>query len=106
MSERKNYSTKHNNELLLYLEEHKNEHLTVSQIYSDLTAKGISIGYATVYRQIEKLVKNGSVIKYTIDNTSSACFEYIGKDSNSKKSTYHLKCERCGKIMHLSCSEI
>lgn len=45
MSERKNYSTKHNNELLKYLEEHKNEHLTVSQIYNDLTAKGISIGY-------------------------------------------------------------
>ena len=52
MCERKNYSTKHNNELLKYLEEHKNEHLTVSQIYNDLTAKGISIGYATVYRQL------------------------------------------------------
>lgn len=106
MSERKNYSTKHNNELLKYLEEHKNEHLTVSQIYNDLTATGISIGYATVYRQLEKLVKNSSVVKYTIDNTSSACFEYVGEDNHSKQFTYHLKCEHCGKIIHLSCNEI
>lgn len=84
MSERKNYSTKHNNELLKYLEEHKNEHLTVSQIYNDLTATGISIGYATVYRQLEKLVRNSGVVKYTIDNTSSACFEYVGEDNHSK----------------------
>lgn len=78
----------------------------MSQIYNDLTAKGISIGYATVYRQLEKLVKNSSVVKYTIDNTSSACFEYVGEDNHSKQSTYHLKCEHCGKIIHLSCNEI
>ena len=60
----------------------------------------------TVYRQLEKLVKNSSVVKYTIDNTSSACFEYVGEDNQSKQSTYHLKCEHCGKIIHLSCNEI
>ena len=92
--------------ILALMQEHKNEHLTVSQIYNDLTAKGISIGYATVYRQLEKLVKNYSVVKYTIDNTSSACFEYVGEDNHSKQSTYHLKCEHCGKIIHLSCNEI
>ena len=46
------------------------------------------------------------VVKYTIDNTSSACFEYVGEDNHSKQSTYHLKCEHCGKIIHLSCNEI
>lgn len=106
MNKRKNYSTKHNDELISYLKEHKNEHLTVSQIFNGLTESGVSIGYSTVYRQIEKLVESKSVIKYVIDNTSSACFEYIGDESEPDESVYHLKCESCGKIIHLTCNEI
>lgn len=106
MKERKNYITKHNNELINYLEKHKGEHLTISQIFSELLGEGISISYATVYRQVEKLVNEGKVLKYTIDNTSSACFEYIDNTADAKSQIYHLKCEKCGKVIHLSCDEI
>ena len=61
----------------------------------------------TVYRQLDKMVNEGLVAKYVIDGSSSACFEYTGDSRHEcKEQTYHCKCEKCGKLIHLQCSEV
>jgi len=78
----------------------------VNEICDFFREKGISVGTTTIYRHLEKMVKEGLVAKYVIDGSSSACFEYIGDHGEEYENCYHCKCEKCGKLIHLQCNEI
>ena len=101
------YKTKQMIELLTFLQSVQGSHVTVNDICSYFETKGIAVGTTTVYRHLAKMVKEGLVAKYVIDGTSSACFEYIGKQNSEADTTcYHCKCEKCGKVIHLECEEM
>jgi len=94
-------------ELLTFLKSAQGSHVTVNDICDYFQTKGIAIGTTTVYRHLEKMVKEGVVAKYVVDGTSSACFEYIGShESENQAVCYHCKCEKCGKLIHLQCGEV
>ena len=67
------YKTKQMAELISYLKKEEGRHVTVSEISDYFTEKGISVGTTTIYRNLEKMVEEGIVAKYTVDGTSSAC---------------------------------
>ena len=97
------YKTKQSSQLLTYLKEHPGQHMTAGEIrrvFSD------TISTATVYRQLEKLVQEGLLKKYIIDENSPACYEYVDPHDHHGETCYHCKCERCGKLIHLECHEI
>ena len=71
------YKTKQMTELLTFLKSVQGSHVTVSDICDYFQTKRIAVGTTTIYRHLEKMVKEGVVAKYVIDGTSSACFEYI-----------------------------
>ena len=101
------YTTKQMVEILTFLKSVQGSHVTVNEICKYFEAKGIAVGTTTIYRQLEKMVEEGTVAKYIIDGTSSACFEYVGEHEEEKPSScYHCKCEKCGKLIHLKCSEV
>lgn len=101
------YKTKQMTELLIFLKSVQGSHVTVNDICDYFQTKGIAVGTTTVYRNLEKMVKEGVVAKYVVDGTSSACFEYVDHPENENKSVcYHCKCEKCGKLIHLQCSEV
>jgi Fur family ferric uptake transcriptional regulator len=53
------------------------------------------------------MVKQGIVAKYTIEGTSSACFEYVGESDDCEPlNCYHCKCEKCGRLIHVQCEEV
>ena len=107
MGQRSNYKTSQRDILLDYLESVKNTHITAGDVCEHFKACGASIGQATVYRRLEKLVDEGLATKYIIDTNSPACFEYTGADSHAHgDACYHLKCEKCGRLIHLSCEEM
>ena len=60
------YQTKQHNELLSLLKEHQNESLKANDILMLLKNLGVSISLATVYRQLEKLISKGLVIKILV----------------------------------------
>ena len=105
MTTKSKYKTKQQEEILVYLREVEGEHVTVADILAHFKDMGNPIGTATVYRHLEKMVDEGIVNKYSIDGTSSACFEYIGSGSHSSDGCFHYKCEKCGKLVHLHCDE-
>ncbi len=101
------YKTKQQDLLLSYLESIKGKHFTVEDVREHFASKNSSIGVATIYRHLEKLVANGTVNKYIIDETSAACFEYLGNDACHRDVPhFHLKCSKCGTLIHLECEEL
>ena len=83
------------------------QHVTVQEIREYFKDREIAVGTTTIYRQLEKMVKDGLVEKYVVEGTNSACFEYIGESETSDyESCYPCKCEKCGKLIHLQCEEV
>lgn len=101
------YRTRQQKLLLGYLEAHKGEHFTAEDLRAHFAADAAGMGTATIYRHLEKLVASGSVHKYLIDEHSAACFEYVGRCTESAgEQHFHLKCEQCGALIHLDCDEL
>ena len=102
------YKTKQMAELLTFLKSMQGNHVTVHDIGDYFSSRGISVGTTTIYRHLEKMVEEGVVAKYIVDGSSSACFEYLGEHAlvDDSCSCYHCKCEKCGKLIHLQCSEV
>ena len=100
------YKTKQQDFLISYLHEMKGKHFTAEDVRTHFESKQISIGIATIYRQLEKLVAEGTLQKYFIDEHSAACFEYSGENCKAEVPHFHLKCEQCGNLFHVECDEI
>ena len=60
------YRTKQQDELLAYLKEHPGIHHTAAQIKEHFARQQRNIGTATIYRQLERFVEDGTVRKYRI----------------------------------------
>ncbi len=91
------YQTKQKKAIIDFLEAAEG-HLTAAQILTGLKEKGLSIGTATVYRQLEKLEESGLVRKFITEG--SACYQLSRDDCENH---FHLKCTRCGELFHIDC---
>jgi Fur family ferric uptake transcriptional regulator len=79
--------------------------MTAGQVLDQLREKGLTIGFSTVYRQLDRLVEEGAVNKYTVDAVAGACYEYKG-EHGADPAFVHGKCEKCGKLIHMHCDEL
>ena len=77
-------------------------HLFADDIYEALRDKDEKIGRTTVYRQLDRLVSEGYV-RRTVGERGGSCYSYI-KDGCQEH--YHMVCEICGKLAHLSCDHV
>jgi len=98
------YNTKQSEAIISYLIPLKGKHTTAAQIASYFKREGFPIGLATIYRHLDTLVQNGKVNKYTLDGVSGACYQYLSE--GNKLNQTHLKCERCGAILHIQCDAV
>lgn len=107
MNHKNQYKTKHRDELLTFLEAAPGKHITIHEICEHFKQAGTPIGTTTIYRQLERMVDEGLVNKYVIDGNSAACFAYVGHQNHMQEGTcFHLKCEKCGRLIHLKCEEL
>lgn len=107
MKGRGKYRTKQYEELLAHLEDIRGEHFTVNDLYTCFREGGNPIGVTTLYRHLDRLIEDGVVKRYVSDKGDPACFEYIGSgDCPGHESSYHCKCENCGRLIHMRCDEI
>lgn len=100
-----NYKTKQREAILNFLLENQACHVTVNDISEHLEKDNIHVGVTTIYRHLEKLREQGIVRKFTIDGSTSACFQYSGEDEKCHEH-FHLMCEKCGKLIHLECRQL
>ncbi len=96
------YKTRQREQILDCLIKNKDHHLTADEIMLDLNTKKVPVGRTTVYRYLDKLVSQGIVRRYFIEEGKSACYQYMEPD-NTCNLHYHLKCTGCGHLFHLQC---
>ena len=104
MASRTTYQTRAQRELLDYLKAAPGKHFTAAEIKEHFSGEGKAIGTATVYRQLERFVEEGSVRKFILGPNESACYAFDG--DRDCASHFHCKCKKCGKLIHLDCNEL
>ena len=96
-----NYKTKQKQAILDYFDKFRDEHHSINDICLHFKNESNPIGTTTVYRYIDTLLKDGVIKKIVIDNDSTTYYQYV----NCNQNHIHLKCEKCGKLIHLDCQE-
>ena len=99
--EKKEYRTKCKDLIMSYIEAHKDERFSASDISDYVTEKDIKTNITTIYRNLEKLTTDGTLIK-TKNPANDFCFyQYAGED-NRCDGHLHMQCRICGKVVHLN----
>lgn len=98
------YKTKQRKQILAFLSENQEIHLTAQEVCDRLSQAGIQVGKATVYRTLNKLAAEGILRKFAAQKGDAACFEYIEGEHICQ--SYHLKCVHCGELIHLDCDRV
>jgi len=99
------YNTKQKEKLIDFLINNKEHHTNVQEISAFLISEGTPLGTATIYRHLDKLVESGVVRRYNLDGKTGACYQYIDHE-NECHQHFHLKCLKCGKLIHLNCERL
>ena len=102
MSTSNGYKTKQRDLILNYFIENKSKHVTAEDIVIHLNNEGTSVGKSTVYRCLDKLMEQGAIRKYIIEEGIGACYQYQD-ENNDCEEHFHLKCIDCGRLIHLQC---
>lgn len=100
---REGYKTKSRKQILDFLKEKKDSSVSVSEIKENMEKIGCAVNLSTIYRYMDKLVEEGSVMKYHSEKGEKAGFQYIEPEHNCH-CHLHLQCVKCGKIIHLNYS--
>lgn len=97
------YSTTTRKKIHDYLEQNSDRTVTVADIDTFLKDLDSEVNLTTIYRYLDKLAKEGTVIKYVAEKGSLATYQYVEKGHHCEEHL-HLKCVSCGCIIHLECS--
>ncbi len=86
------YKTRQRDEIFRVFESRPSECLTAREVMAQVSA-----GEATVFRALTALSEEGLIRKFS--GESGACYRYAECGGGH----LHLRCEECGKIIHLDC---
>ena len=97
------YNTNQKKELLHFLEQHSERSFTIDEIIESMDADAsyaIKPGKSTLYRLLPSLVEAGTVHRFTRDKGCKAAYQIVG--GRSCHSHMHMKCNGCGRLLHMS----
>lgn len=100
MTKNENYHTKARQEILNYLRSCWASPVSASDILQHLKEIGTPVNPTTVYRYLNKLCSDHVLIKYVASKGQKAVYQLAEQNQNCSEHL-HLKCSRCGKIIHL-----
>ncbi|WP_419822000.1 Fur family transcriptional regulator [Anoxybacterium hadale] len=98
------YKTRQKDQVMEWLMQNKERHITADEIMEGLNQKSMRVGKATIYRHLDRLVSEGIIRKYFVDDGKSPSYQYqyVGS-AETCSHHYHLKCLDCGRLIHLDC---
>lgn len=104
MQKAASYRTKQKELIEKYIKNCGGRHFTVDSICAELAKNSEAVGRTTVYRYVERLTADGKLRKYMREMGESACYQYIADKHCDEH--FHLKCEKCGRLIHMECDEM
>ncbi len=98
------YATKTRQLILEYLIINRAHTVSVNDILTYLSAEhGDDLpNISTIYRYLDKLCTEHRVMKYVADKGEKAVYQFI-EEGKGCTSHLHLKCNKCGEVLHLDC---
>ena len=96
------YMTRQQREVLRCIEG-CDEGIGAAELAELLHRQGSRVGLTTVYRHLERLEQQGLVHKIVTDE--GARYQYC-RSHHAGRDCFLLKCERCGRLIHLHCEEL
>ncbi|MCR5144099.1 MAG: transcriptional repressor [Lachnospiraceae bacterium] len=94
------YKTKPRNAIIEYLKENADTRFTARDILNAVDVEGVELDRSTVYRNLERLCKEGCLVKYKETGVNATCYQY-SEGHGSCHDHMHAQCSVCGKIFHL-----
>ncbi len=92
------YKTKQRDEILRFFMDNEDKCFSAKDVFERVKA-----GEATVFRTISTLTKEGKLKRFTGDSSRGECAYYQYNVCEDKPSHIHLKCDDCGKLIHMDC---
>ncbi len=96
------YTTPARTQLLYILQSAADRTVTAAELCAALQERGLPVNKTTVYRNLDKLVAEGVVLRYAEEAGDRAGYQYVG-GGDACHGHLHLKCNRCGRVYHLDC---
>ncbi len=91
------YNTEKRAAIKDFLSKKKETAFSIEEICSEILLDGH--GKSTVYRIISEMVRDGSVRKISDPNSRRVCYQHLDGEHCSEH--LHLKCNECGRLIHL-----
>ena len=96
------YMTENRKKIFAYLQNHSDTTVSAKDIFAYMKEHGDTINLSTIYRNLDRLEKEGTVIRYLSEKGDTATYQYVDDGKHCDKHL-HLQCLKCGKIIHLDC---
>ena len=96
----KSYNTKSKDLIMKFVEKHSDKAFTAADIIRFLDEQNFSVNTTTVYRNIEKLTKTGTLIKRK--STGNESCEYQLATVDTCQEHIHMQCTSCSKFFILN----
>ena len=97
------YATASRKRILEFLQKNSNRTVSVTDIDCYLKEEGSEVNITTIYRYLDKLANEGTVIKYVAEKGGKAVYQYVELGHHCEEHL-HLQCVKCGGILHLECA--
>lgn len=97
------YATASRKKILDFLKSNCDRTVTVTDIDHYLKENDSEVNITTIYRYLDKLAGDGTVIRYVAEKGSQAVYQYVERGHHCEEHL-HLKCVECGRIIHLECA--
>lgn len=97
------YVTASRKKILDYLKNNSDRTVTAAGIHAYLVGSDSPVNITTIYRYLDKLAKDGTVMKYVAEKGGQAAYQYVELGHRCEEHL-HLQCVCCGGIIHLECA--
>ncbi|MGN0345812.1 MAG: Fur family transcriptional regulator [Lachnospiraceae bacterium] len=96
------YQTQSRAKIMEYLQRNAQRTVTVSEIEQYMNASENPVNITTIYRYLDKLVKEGTISKFVSGSGDKAGYQ-LTEHVHCCKEHLHIQCDGCGKVVHIDC---
>lgn len=96
----RHYRSKGSHLIECYADAHKGSSFSAKQIVDYAKECDVKIDIATIYRNLEKMVTDGLLLKTKSQESDSVIYQFV-EEHHDCHNHLHARCKNCGKIIHL-----
>lgn len=92
------YQTARRQLLLAFFQQHRTRKLTIDDLTRELAAEAV-ISRSAIYRNLDKMTRDGLLTRTLEPTGRKALYQLSVCEQCCER--VHLRCEKCGKVMHM-----